>query len=107
MFSFLSTIGRTSGIKGSAQIAIVKAFNGINPCEIILKGKKGGAYFMKYIRGMYVSLVLIILVILVNTTFFDNEYSGIATFACLGLFIIGTAFFINAKQLKISNEEKS
>ncbi|QKY71380.1 hypothetical protein Len3610_19130 [Lentibacillus sp. CBA3610] len=61
---------------------------------------------MKYIRGMYVSLVLIILVILVNTTFFDSEYSGIATFACLGLFIIVTAF-INAKQLKISNVKKN
>jgi len=30
-----------------------------------------------------------------------------ATFAYLGLFTIGTAFFINAKQLKTSNEEES
>ena len=41
-----------------------------------------------------------------NTTLFDNEYSGIAMFACLGLFLIGTMFFINAKQLKASNEEE-
>ncbi|MFJ7954561.1 hypothetical protein ACIQZG_23970 [Lysinibacillus sp. NPDC096418] len=55
---------------------------------------------MKYIKGLYVSLALMMLVILVNTTIFDDEYSGIAMFVCLGIFIIGTAFFINTKQLK-------
>ena len=55
---------------------------------------------MKYIKGLYVSLVLMLFVILVNTTIFDDEYSGIAMFVCLGLFIMGTAFFINTKQLK-------
>ncbi|MFE3577698.1 hypothetical protein [Lysinibacillus sp. NPDC059133] len=55
---------------------------------------------MKYIKGLYVSLVLMLLVILVNTTIFDDEYSGIAMFVCLGIFILGTAFFINTKQLK-------
>ncbi|MEY9972943.1 putative membrane protein YqjE [Lysinibacillus sp. RC46] len=55
---------------------------------------------MKYIKGLYVSFVLMMLVILVNTTIFDDEYSGIAMFVCLGIFIIGTAFFINTKQLK-------
>ncbi|MCY9549512.1 hypothetical protein [Lysinibacillus xylanilyticus] len=55
---------------------------------------------MKYIKGLYVSLVLMLIVILVNTTIFDDEYSGIAMFVCLGIFIMGTAFFINTKQLK-------
>ncbi|MCH7324022.1 hypothetical protein LZ480_19355 [Solibacillus sp. MA9] len=55
---------------------------------------------MKYIKGLYISLVLMMLVILVNTTIFDDEYSGIAMSVCLGIFIMGTAFFINTKQLK-------
>lgn len=61
---------------------------------------------MKYIKGLYVSLVLMMLVILVSTTIFDDEYSGIAMFVCLGLLIIGTAFYINAKQLKTLDEDK-
>ncbi|MEO4055627.1 hypothetical protein [Solibacillus sp. CAU 1738] len=55
---------------------------------------------MKYIKGLYISLVLMMLVILVNTTIFDDEYSGITMFICLGIFIMGTAFFINTKQSK-------
>ncbi|MEK4091618.1 hypothetical protein MKZ08_13260 [Viridibacillus sp. FSL R5-0477] len=55
---------------------------------------------MKYIKGLYVSLVLMMLVILVNTTVFEDEYSGIAMFICLGIFLMGTTFFINAKQIK-------
>jgi len=55
---------------------------------------------MNYTKGLYVSLVLMMLVILVNTTIFDDEYSGIAMFASLGIFIMGTLFFLNTKQLK-------
>ncbi|MEK4425041.1 hypothetical protein [Solibacillus sp. FSL K6-1523] len=55
---------------------------------------------MNYIKGLYVSLVLMMFVILASTTIFDDEYSGIAMFVCLGIFIIGTAFFINAKKIK-------
>ncbi|MEK5423001.1 hypothetical protein MKZ08_13300 [Viridibacillus sp. FSL R5-0477] len=58
---------------------------------------------MKYIKGLYISLVLMMLVILVNTTVFEDEYSGIAMFICLGIFLMGTTFFINAKQLKNSD----
>lgn len=55
---------------------------------------------MKDIKGLYVSLVLMMVVILVNTTLFDAEYSGITMFICLGIFVIGTLFFINTKQVK-------
>jgi len=55
---------------------------------------------LKYIKGLYIALVLMMLVVLVNTTIFDDKYSGISMFVCLGLFLIGSAFFINAKQLK-------
>ncbi|AIF42162.1 hypothetical protein [Virgibacillus sp. SK37] len=60
---------------------------------------------MKYINGLYASFVLMMIVILVNTTIFDDEYSGIFTYICLGIFIVGNAFFINAKRLKKSEEE--
>lgn len=55
---------------------------------------------MKYIKGLYAPLALMMFVVLVSTTIFDDEYSGIAMFVCLGIFILGTAFFINTKQLK-------
>ncbi|MFJ7648432.1 hypothetical protein ACIQ1H_12795 [Lysinibacillus sp. NPDC097279] len=55
---------------------------------------------MKYMKGLYVTLALMMLVILVSTTIFDDKYSGISMFICLGLFLIGSTFFINAKQLK-------
>lgn len=56
---------------------------------------------MKYIVGLYISLVLIFFVNLASTTIFNDEYSGIAMFISLGIFIIGNAFFINARQLKL------
>lgn len=61
---------------------------------------------MRYIKGLYVSLVLMMIAILVNTTIFNDEFSGIAMFVSLGVFIVGTAFYVNARQLKVSDEEK-
>ncbi|WP_088362596.1 hypothetical protein [Bacillus cereus] len=60
---------------------------------------------MRYIKGMYVSLVLMMFVILLNTTVFNDEYSGIAMFVSLGIFIVGSAFFINAKRIKVSEKK--
>lgn len=60
---------------------------------------------MKYLYGLYVSLVLMMLISLLNTTVFDDKYSGIAMFISLGVFIIGTAFFANVRRLKISKKE--
>lgn len=61
---------------------------------------------MKYINGLYVSLVLIMIVSLVNTTIFNDEFSGIAMFVSAGIFIVGTVFFINAKHIKTLDEDK-
>ncbi|MDY0393935.1 hypothetical protein ACFSMW_16305 [Virgibacillus halophilus] len=60
---------------------------------------------MKYINGLYLSLVIIYFVQLASMTIFDDSYSGIATYISLGVFIIGTAFFINAKRLKVNEKE--
>ncbi|UOQ83559.1 hypothetical protein [Gracilibacillus salinarum] len=61
---------------------------------------------MKYINGLYISLVLIMAVILINTTVFNDKYSGIAMFVSLGIFIVGNAFFISARQLKGNEKEE-
>ena len=60
---------------------------------------------MKYINGLYISLVIIFFVQLASMTIFNDSYSGIATFISLGVFIIGTAFFVNAKRLRVSEKE--
>ncbi|WP_200411806.1 hypothetical protein [Virgibacillus salexigens] len=60
---------------------------------------------MEYINGLYVSLVLMMVIILLNTTIFNDEYSGIAMFISLGVFIFGTVLFINAKRIKSSRKE--
>jgi len=61
---------------------------------------------MKYINGLYASFVLMMIVILVSTTILDDEYSGIATFICIGIFVVGNAFYINAIQEQKSKKEK-
>ncbi|PEZ33377.1 hypothetical protein [Bacillus cereus] len=60
---------------------------------------------MKYINGLYISLILMMFINLSNITIFDNEYSGIAMYISSVIFIIGTAFFGSAKRLKISEEK--
>lgn len=57
---------------------------------------------MKYVNGLYASLVLIMLVHLIDSTIFDNKYSGIAIFISLFIFLAGTMFFINAKKIIIN-----
>lgn len=52
---------------------------------------------MKYVNGLYVTIVLMQFTVLTNATLLDNNYSGIVMFVCTGLFIIGTAFYVSAK----------
>lgn len=51
---------------------------------------------MNQLKGLYISLILIMFVNLANFSFFDDDYSGIAMFLNVILFIIATLFFINA-----------
>ncbi|MFJ8356082.1 hypothetical protein [Bacillus paramycoides] len=60
---------------------------------------------MKYINGLYISLILMMFINLLNTTIFDNKYSGITMYLSSVIFTIGSAFFINAKRLKISEKK--
>ncbi|HDR7949344.1 TPA: hypothetical protein QCY38_002989 [Bacillus toyonensis] len=60
---------------------------------------------MKYINGLYISLILMMFINLLNTTIFNNEYSGITMYISSVIFTIGSAFFINVKRLKISEKK--
>lgn len=59
---------------------------------------------MKFVNGLYLSLVLIMLVFLTNTTIFNDAYSGIAMFVSLIIFLAGNICFINAKQFQKQDE---
>ena len=58
---------------------------------------------MKYVTAMYVTMAMMLVINLVNTTFFTGAYDGITVWLCIGLFVLGTIFFVNAKQ-KFSNK---
>ncbi|MGG0730686.1 hypothetical protein [Bacillus paramycoides] len=60
---------------------------------------------MKYINGLYISLILMMFINLLNTTIFDNEYSEITMYISSVIFIIGSTFFTSAKRLKISEKK--
>lgn len=60
---------------------------------------------MKYVNGMYICLVLMLVVSLVDTTIFNDQYSGIATFVTLGIFIIGNGIFINSRQIETTKKK--
>ncbi|KOF10208.1 hypothetical protein AC739_10690 [Planococcus glaciei] len=52
---------------------------------------------MKSIIGMYTVLVLFMAVTFLSVYVFNDQYSGIATWICLLLFLVGTAFYVNAR----------
>lgn len=51
---------------------------------------------MNQLKGLYISLILIMFVNLMNFSFFGDDYSGTAMMLTVVLFIIATLFFINA-----------
>jgi len=53
---------------------------------------------MKYVTAMYVTMAMMLVINLVNTTFFTGAYDGITVWLCTGLFVLGTIFFVNAKR---------
>lgn len=60
---------------------------------------------MKHMNGLYVSFVLMMFITLLDTAVFEDAYSGIAMFISTAVFVVGTAFFIQAKQAKENGEE--
>lgn len=51
---------------------------------------------MKELKGLYICVMLIMAMSLLDFTVWSGDYSGIATFASVILFLIATLFYINA-----------
>lgn len=51
---------------------------------------------MKELKGLYICVMLIMALSLLDFTVWSGDYSGIATFASVILFLIATLFYINA-----------
>lgn len=51
---------------------------------------------MKELKGLYICVMLIMALSLLDFTVWPGDYSGIATFASVILFLIATLFYINA-----------
>ena len=52
---------------------------------------------MKYLIGLYIVMVIIVAVNFISEFIFKGNYSAIASWAIIMLFLIGTLFFSNAR----------
>ncbi|MGM0846427.1 MAG: hypothetical protein ACQEUT_15740 [Bacillota bacterium] len=52
---------------------------------------------MKYIKWMYLVMVLMVCVNLASEYLLNGKYSAIASWLTVGLFFFGTIFYINGK----------
>ncbi len=51
---------------------------------------------MKFLKGLYVVMSIMVFVNLSSEFILDGEYSAIASWITVMLFLLGTAFFANA-----------
>ncbi len=54
---------------------------------------------MKFVKGMYVVLILFMVVNFLSVFVFDDDYSGIASWMNVLLFLLGSVFYINARHV--------
>ena len=54
---------------------------------------------MKFVKGMYTVLILFMVVNFLSVFLFDDEYSGIASWVNVLLFLLGSACYINARHI--------
>lgn len=52
---------------------------------------------MKYLKGLYVSVVLMVIVTMTSEFILDGDYSAIASWIILMLFLLSSIFFANAR----------
>ncbi len=52
---------------------------------------------MKFVKGMYVVLILFMIVNFLSVFVFDDDYSGIASWMNVLLFLLGSVFYVNAR----------
>ncbi|KYG59492.1 hypothetical protein AY633_04410 [Planococcus maritimus] len=54
---------------------------------------------MKFVKGMYAVLILFMAVNFLSVFVFDDEYSGIASWMNVLLFLLGSVCYINARHI--------
>lgn len=54
---------------------------------------------MKFVKGMYAVLILFMAVNFLSVFVFDDEYSGIASWVNVLLFLLGSVCYINAQHI--------
>ena len=52
---------------------------------------------MKYIMGLYLVMIIMVAVNLTSEFIFKGDYSAIASWGTVMLFLLGTIFFANAR----------
>lgn len=67
--------------------------------QILNDDRNGGVQtnHMKYLFGLYVVMVIMVMVNGISEFIFKGEYSAIASWVILILFLLGTIFFANAR----------
>lgn len=62
---------------------------------------------MKYVVSLYVTMALIVFVNLTSEFILNGEYAGLASWISVGLFLLGTVFFANARYFLSKNNRSS
>jgi len=52
---------------------------------------------LRFVKGLYIILAMIVFVNLISEFILKGEYSAIASWIMVMLFLVGTIFFVNAK----------
>jgi len=52
---------------------------------------------MRFLIGLYITMAVMVVVVLSSEFIFHGQYSAIASWAIVMLFLLGTIFFVNAR----------
>ena len=61
--------------------------------NFIFEGEKS----VKYVRGLYVVMIIMVAVNLISEFILKGDYSALASWSTIMLFLLGTIFFANAR----------
>lgn len=62
---------------------------------------------MKFVKGLYITMIAMVIVNLTNEVILDGAYSAIASWLTVMLFLLGTVFFANARHAATNKEDVS
>ena len=61
--------------------------------NFIFEGEKS----VKYVKGLYVVMIIMVAVNLISEFILKGDYSALASWSTIMLFLLGTIFFANAR----------